>query len=133
LLFRVGAYFLDGVFGERLAKQDPVCVGTFSGARAEHGVGGVRREQHVFVSAVGCATGPRKPFDQLAEAQRLMAGYQERRRAHAREAYAAAKRDGTADTWGSLLRRQPLRVLLVFVGTVFALALVMLPVLFLGS
>lgn len=70
---------------------------------------------------------------QFAQAQLLMAQYQDQRRQQARDAYAEAKRDGTAPTFASLLRDQPMRVLLVLIGIVFALALVALPIVFLGS
>lgn len=70
---------------------------------------------------------------QFAQAQQLMAQYQDQRQRYARDAYAAAKRDGTAPTFATLLRDQPMRVLIVVIGIVFALALIALPILFLGA
>ena len=67
----------------------------------------------------------------IAEAKRLMAGYQAQRSAHAKAEYAAAKRDGTAETFRTVLRDEPLRVLLTFLAIVFLLGLVALPVLLL--
>lgn len=67
----------------------------------------------------------------IVEAKRLMADYQQRRQASAREEYAAAVRAGTAETFWTLLRDQPGRVALTVLGIVFALALVALPVLLL--
>ncbi len=50
--------------------------------------------------------------DDVAEAKRHMAEYQAQRRVRVREEYAAARRDGTAETFMSLLRNDPLRVVL---------------------
>lgn len=61
-------------------------------------------------------------------ARKLMDDYQAARRASARAAHAEAVRDGTADTFADVFRREPLRVLLVAVAIVFLLALVALPV-----
>jgi hypothetical protein len=57
-----------------------------------------------------------------ARAKALMAEYQAGRRERARAERAAALRDGTAETFGDLLRREPLRVLLSVLGIVAALA-----------
>lgn len=65
------------------------------------------------------------------EAKRLMAIYQGERSARARAAYAAARRDGTAETFWTVLRAEPGRVFLVALGIGFLLALVALPVLLL--
>lgn len=68
----------------------------------------------------------------ISEAKRLMAEYQKLRQARARAEYAAAVRDGSADTFWTQLRDEPLRVLLAVVGIVLALALLALvPVLLL--
>ncbi|HQX93537.1 DUF6164 family protein [Thermomonas sp.] len=64
----------------------------------------------------------------IPEAKRLMAGYQEQRRISARAEYAAAVRDGTAETFWSLLRAEPGRVLLTLLAIAFLLGLVALPV-----
>ena len=61
-------------------------------------------------------------------ARKLMDEYQAVRRARARESHAASVRDGSAETFGDVLRREPLRVLLVAVAIAFLLALVALPV-----
>ena len=63
----------------------------------------------------------------FAEAKRLMADYQQRRGERVRAEYAAAKRSGTAETFASVLREQPGRVVLVSLAILFMLALVALP------
>jgi hypothetical protein len=62
------------------------------------------------------------------EAKRLMAEYHAQRAARVRAEREAALRDGTAATFWSVLREQPLRVLLAVIGILLALALVALPV-----
>ena len=69
--------------------------------------------------------------DAVAEATRLMAGYQEHRGTRARAEYAAALRDGTAETFWTALRAEPGRVVLTLLGIVFLLGLVALPVILL--
>jgi hypothetical protein len=64
----------------------------------------------------------------FAEAKRLMAEYQARRSVQAREAWAAARRDGSAESFIDVIRREPLRVLLIVVAILFLLGLVALPV-----
>ena len=61
------------------------------------------------------------------EAKRLMGEYHAQRAARVRAEREAALRDGTAATFGSVLREQPLRVLLAVIGILLALALVALP------
>ena len=68
---------------------------------------------------------------EIVEAKRLMADYQEQRRIRARAEYAAAVRDGTAETFWSMLRDEPGRVLLTLLAIAFLLGLVALPVLLL--
>lgn len=65
---------------------------------------------------------------QIVEAKRLMADYQDQRRIRARAEYAAAVRDGTAETFWSMLRAEPGRVLLTLLAIAFLLGLVALPV-----
>ncbi len=65
------------------------------------------------------------------EAKRLMGEYHAQRAARVRAEREAALRDGTAATFGSVLREQPLRVVLAVIGILLALALVALPALFL--
>lgn len=67
----------------------------------------------------------------LAEAKRLMAIYQARRRASAREEYQAAQRDGTGQTFKDVLREEPGRVLLTVAAIIVLLGLVALPALLL--
>ena len=67
----------------------------------------------------------------IAEAKRLMADYQAQRSARVRAEHAAAKRDGTAETFRTVLREQPLRVVLTILAIACLLGLVALPVLLL--
>lgn len=64
----------------------------------------------------------------IVEAKRLMAEYQDERRIRARAEYAAAVRDGTAETFWSMLRAEPARVMLTLLAIAFLLGLVALPV-----
>src|SRR5688500_16531995 len=52
----------------------------------------------------------------VAEAKRLMAGYQHERQARSRAERAAAERNGTAETFVDVLRTRPLEVLLTVIG-----------------
>lgn len=63
----------------------------------------------------------------FADARRAMDAYQQQRATRARAEYAEAKRAGTADTFVSLLRAEPARVLLSVLGILFALGLVVIP------
>lgn len=67
----------------------------------------------------------------VAEAKRLMADYQAQRRSRIRAEREAAVRDGTAETFWTVLRAEPLRVVLTVIAIVFLLGLVALPVLLL--
>ena len=68
----------------------------------------------------------------IAQAKRLMADYQAGRRTRVRAEHAAALRDGTAETFSTVLRREPLRVLLTVLAILAMLGLVALvPVLLL--
>lgn len=64
----------------------------------------------------------------VVEAKRLMADYQDRRRTRVRAEYAASRRDGTADTFWTVLRAEPARVALTVLAILFLLGLVALPV-----
>ena len=64
----------------------------------------------------------------IVEAKRLMAEYQARRSMRARAEYEAARRDGTAETFWTILRDDPARVALTLLAIAFLLALVALPV-----
>ena len=68
----------------------------------------------------------------IVEAKRLMAEYQQERGSRARAEYQASIRDGTAETFASVLRADPARVVLTVLGILFALALVALPVILLS-
>ena len=63
-----------------------------------------------------------------ARARALMDAYQAERQARARAERARALRDGSAETFTDVLRREPARVLAVALGIAVALALVALPV-----
>lgn len=63
----------------------------------------------------------------FADARRAMGDYQQQRAARARAEYAAAKRAGTADTFFTLFRADPARVVMSMLGILFALGLVTLP------
>jgi hypothetical protein len=66
--------------------------------------------------------------EDAAEAKRLMADYQGKRQARVRAEYAAARREGTAETFMDVLREQPLRVALTVLAIIVLLGLVALPV-----
>lgn len=59
-------------------------------------------------------------------AKALMAEYQAARRERARAERAAELREGTAETFGDVFRREPLRVLLAILGIAAALAVLAL-------
>jgi hypothetical protein len=67
--------------------------------------------------------------DQFERARALMDDYQSQRSAAARQAWAAARRDGTAWTFRAQLRQSPLRVLLILLGIVLCAALSLWPLL----
>jgi hypothetical protein len=62
----------------------------------------------------------------LVQAKALMADYQAQRRSRAREERATALREGTADTFASVLRRDPVRVGLTLLAILALLGLVAL-------
>jgi hypothetical protein len=63
----------------------------------------------------------------VATAKRLMADYQRERQASARRARDEAQRNGTAETFGRVLRRQPWRVVLTLLAAALVLALMAAP------
>lgn len=65
--------------------------------------------------------------DDMPQAKRLMADYQAQRGARVRAEREAAVRDGTAETFWTVLRAEPVRVVLTVLAIVFLLALVGLP------
>ena len=69
--------------------------------------------------------------DDYPRARALMDDYQAGRQARARAEHAEALRDGTAETFADVLRREPARVFAVVLGIAVALALVALPVILL--
>ena len=64
----------------------------------------------------------------LAAAKRLMAEFQSQRSAHARGLQAAARLDGTEETFADIAKREPLRVVLTGLAILVLLGLVALPV-----
>lgn len=62
----------------------------------------------------------------VAEAKRRMAEYQEQRRIRVREEYATARRDGTAETFATMIRNEPIRVLLTVLAILGMLGLIAL-------
>ena len=63
----------------------------------------------------------------FADARRAMDDYQRQRSASARAEYAAARRAGTADTFFTLLRAAPGRVVMSVLGILVVLGLMTLP------
>ncbi|HET7929935.1 MAG TPA: DUF6164 family protein [Rhodanobacteraceae bacterium] len=63
----------------------------------------------------------------FAAAQRALDDYEQQRSARVLTEYADAKLAGTAETFFTVLRADPLRVLLTLLGILFVLALVTLP------
>lgn len=64
--------------------------------------------------------------EDIAEAKRLMADYQAQRQARVRDEYASAVRDGSAETFATVLRRDPVRVVLTGLAILALLGLVAL-------
>ena len=71
--------------------------------------------------------------DDMPAARRLMAEFQSSRAVAARTAQAVAQRDGSAETFADVARREPLRVALTVLAIAVLLGLVALPVLILRS
>lgn len=67
----------------------------------------------------------------FADAKAAFAEYEQQRSTRLRAEYAAAKRDGAAETFIGMLRSDPLRVLVSLLGILLALGLVALPVILL--
>ncbi|WEN14275.1 DUF6164 family protein [Rhodanobacter sp. AS-Z3] len=63
----------------------------------------------------------------FAAARHAMDDYQQQRSARVRAEYAAAKQAGTAETFVTLLRADPVRVVMSVLGILFALGLVTIP------
>ena len=64
--------------------------------------------------------------DDIVEAKRLMADYQAQRQTRVRAEQAAAVRDGSADTFAAVLRRDPVRIVLSVLAILALLGLVAL-------
>lgn len=71
--------------------------------------------------------------DAAAHARALLATYQVERRARMRAAWEEARRDGSAPTWRSQWREQPLRVLLILAAIAGVIALSLWPLLLAGD
>ncbi|QDH70335.1 DUF6164 family protein [Marilutibacter alkalisoli] len=71
--------------------------------------------------------------EDVAQAKRLMADYQAQRRVRVRAEHEAAVRDGTSETFWSVLRAEPLRVVLTVIAIVLLLGLMALPMALLGG
>ena len=69
----------------------------------------------------------------FADAKRAFDDYEQQRSVRVRSEYAAAKRAGTAETFISVLRADPLRVVMILLGILIVLGLVALPVILLRS
>lgn len=67
----------------------------------------------------------------FADAKRVFDEYEQQRSVRVRAEYAAAKRAGTAETFVSVVRAEPLRVVVTLLGILLVLGLVALPVLLL--
>lgn len=67
----------------------------------------------------------------FADAKRALDDYEQQRSVRVRAEYAAARRAGTAETFVSILRADPLRVVMTLLGILFALGLAALPVILL--
>lgn len=68
-----------------------------------------------------------------AEAKRLLAVYQNERRVRARSEYSEAKRNGSADTWWSVLRQEPLRVVTILIAIACVIAISLWPFMLSGA
>jgi hypothetical protein len=67
----------------------------------------------------------------FADAERAMADYQQQRSARVRADYVAARREGTAATFWTMLRTEPLRVATIVFSILCMLGLLALPILLL--
>jgi len=67
----------------------------------------------------------------FADAKHALDDYEQQRSVRVRDEYAAAKRAGTAETFLTVLRADPLRVVMTLLGILLALGLVALPVILL--
>lgn len=68
-----------------------------------------------------------------APSKLLISEYQLGRQARVRAEYAAARRDGTAETLSTTIRQQPAKVLATVLGILFLVGLTVLPFLLFGK
>ena len=69
----------------------------------------------------------------LGQAKSLLAEYQAQRQARARTEYAAARREGTAESLWTSFRREPAKLLVLLAAIVFIVALTVLPFILIGN
>lgn len=65
--------------------------------------------------------------DALPEARRLMAQYQSARQSRARDERDQAERDGSAETFGDIVRHDPVRVALIVLAIIALVGLMAVP------
>ena len=65
--------------------------------------------------------------DDLPRAKALMAEYQKGRQARAKAAQTQAERDGTAETFGDIVRNDPKRVVLIVIAIVLLIGFMAVP------
>lgn len=82
------------------------------------------------ISAGGIHVSENADFER---ARRLMDDYQTQRAARVRAEHEAAVRDGTAGTFWTVLRDEPVRVVLTLLAIVLLLGLMALPMILLGG
>lgn len=68
-----------------------------------------------------------KEDSDVARAEELMASYQLERQSRAQQEFEIAKRDGTAETFWSQMRSEPLRLLMILFGVAIFVALSLWP------
>ena len=71
--------------------------------------------------------------ERITDAKSILSDYQLQRQAAAQAAYAAARRDGTAETLWTTLRREPRNALVLLITIVFVVGLTVLPFVLLGK
>ncbi len=69
--------------------------------------------------------------DAFAQARQALSEYEALRTQRIRAEFAAARRDGPAFSLWTVLRDEPMRVVLMMIGILFALALIVVPLLLL--
>lgn len=74
-----------------------------------------------------------KDAAKLLEAKQLMSVYQAERQSRARDEYAAARKDGTAETFWAQIRRQPMRLIMILLAIAFAIGVSFWPFMLAGG